>query len=121
MTELCLKSICFLARSKIPALPTPSRNGVNDPSDQLLYAGLAAFAIAGTAKVLGYNYVRSQHRPDRGNLYIGLFKNDISLFISYDSLSIFPFDLLEWMHSGFSKNSFEVELSLFADFAWAQC
>ena len=120
MTEFCFKSICFLGRNKVAALLAPSRNGVNHPADQLLHAGFAAFAIPGTTKVFGYNYIRSQHRPGRRNLYVGLFKYDVSLFISNDSLSLFPFDLFEWMHSWFGENSFEVELSLLADFARGQ-
>src|SRR5438876_1394170 len=85
---------------KVAVLDSPVRDRVNDASDQLAHAALAAVAAERSAEVLRDDDVRRCLRPRVWDLDVLLLEERVAALVGDDRRAQLPLDCCEWIVPG---------------------
>jgi hypothetical protein len=121
MAQFRFERVGFFHGGKVTAFPTPARNGVDNASHQLSYAGLASTAIRRAPEILRYDNVGRHHRPRDRHLNVRVLEDHFAFLVRDGRLALFPLDLVKGMNTRFGKDSPEVQeplLFLLLYFDW---
>src|SRR3990170_3471505 len=100
VAELLREDLGVLVVREVAVLPTPPRDRVDDPTDELADAGLSLRRSEGPAEVLLRDDVRGVLRPRLGELDVALLEGVPSrLVVRDDRVTTLPIDLIERMHA----------------------